>query len=212
MKRSIILIGSESYLGSHFKERLREEHSLILGVKGTGDSSDQTPKVSWSPGSALSAKKLVLEADRILDPLEEVWLVYSPWMGNDHPQEMSITAIEEAVNEHLRAYLFLIREIIMMAEEKGLTLRAFFGGPPQNSLAPLFNAVYEGLAGFIETLVKHRSIKKLRVFGYESLSDKVEKFADYVIKNLDHHQTGSWITFPEPLLPWQKRRRKRSIL
>lgn len=211
MKRSIILLGSESYLGAHIRERIQQDHELLIGVNGLSAEADKGSAIVWLPTSPLSSKKLVLEADRLLNPLQEVWVVYSPWMESGHTGELGITSIEEAVNNYFRAYLFLFREILVLSEEKELTLRTFFWSDTQNPPTPLLAAVYEGVASFLGNWIYRRKLKNLRVFGYESSSDKVDDFIDYVLKNMNRRETSCWYRFPEPLFPWEKRRRKRSL-
>ncbi len=212
MKRSIILLGSESYLGAHIRERVQHEHELLIGVNGLSADAHKDSAIVWLPTSPLSSKKLVLEADRLLNPLQEVWVVYSPWMEIGHAEELRITSIEEAINNFFKAYLFLFREILLLSEEKEITLRTFFWSDTQSPPTPLLAAVYEGVASFLENLMYRRNFKNLKVFGYESFSDKVDDFIDFVLKNLNQSPKSRWYRFPEPLFPWQKRRRKRSLL
>lgn len=210
MKRSILLVGGETYLGSQLVQRLGDDHHVLLATVHQSDST--LPRsVSWSVGSSLSAKKVILEADRILSPLEELWISPTLWIDQDVARGPSIATIEQALDRSLKGPLFLIKEALSLMEQRSLVIRVFFLGDRKNPPMPLSSLVYEGLGAYLRALIRNVGNPRLRLLVYETQTGTAEGFLDQVFEGLDRETRSGWYTFPRPLLPWRRTTRKRSI-
>jgi len=83
-------------------------------VKETGISLD------WNPGSPISARTLIIAAENRFE-LEEAILVCDPPSVRHAAADLSLANIEVLVNDHIKGWLFLVKELtaVFRAREKG---------------------------------------------------------------------------------------------
>jgi len=77
--------------------------------------------LDWNPGSPLSARTLVIATENHFGHIDEAILVCDPPSVRYAAADLSMTDIEVLVNDHIKGWLFLVKELasIFRTREKG---------------------------------------------------------------------------------------------
>ncbi|MCL2190898.1 MAG: hypothetical protein FWB79_02795 [Treponema sp.] len=86
-----------------------------------GESAGRETRVSldWNPGSAVSARALVLAAENRLGRVDEAILVCSPARALCAAADLKPVDIEVLVSDHVKSWFFLARELIVGFKARG---------------------------------------------------------------------------------------------
>ncbi|MDR2718586.1 MAG: hypothetical protein LBB89_11065 [Treponema sp.] len=77
--------------------------------------------LDWNPGSPISARTLVIAAENRFEHIDEAILVCDPPSVRYAAADISLADIEVLVNDHIKGWLFLVKELaaVFRAREKG---------------------------------------------------------------------------------------------
>ena len=67
--------------------------------------------LDWNPSSPISARTLVLSAENRLEHIDEAILICSPPSIRSSPAGLPLSAVEVMINDHLKGWFFLIKEL-----------------------------------------------------------------------------------------------------
>ncbi|MCL2805044.1 MAG: hypothetical protein FWD26_03795 [Treponema sp.] len=130
MTRGIFIAGNESTLGRAIEAEVfnkTEQFASALipnrlsdTLKTPDDVSDNERRLSldWNPSSPISARALVLAAENRLERIDEAILVCSPPTIRSSPSALPFSAVEILVNDHIKGWFFLVKEITAIFKER----------------------------------------------------------------------------------------------
>jgi NAD(P)-dependent dehydrogenase (short-subunit alcohol dehydrogenase family) len=129
MTRGILIAGNESSLCRAIEAETagRVAHYAIALIPNRlsgpvrpsagGDPSARQPEkmarfpLEWNPGSPISARTLALAAENRLEHIDEAILICSPPSIRRAAAELSLADIEIMINDHVKGWFFLAREL-----------------------------------------------------------------------------------------------------
>jgi hypothetical protein len=136
MTRGILIAGNESALTSAIElEAVRrvERYALaLLPDRLSGDtakiglqsqfsagSAEKRVSLDWNPGSPISARTLVLAAENRVEQVNEAILVCDPPSVRTAAADLSMVNVEVMVNDYIKGWLFLIKELAILFRTHG---------------------------------------------------------------------------------------------
>jgi hypothetical protein len=217
MTRGILIVGNESLLCAaiaaqaakrveHFVQALLPNR-LVDQNKGSPrasypsqGSADSAIPLAWNPGSPISARTLVLSAERQLEHIDEAVLVCAPPSLRRSAAEILPLDIEILVNDHIKGWFFLIRELagIFRARRVGtLALVVPDLGSGRDDQADLLGVpAAAAFRAFAQGLLASSSAEPYLTMGFSSQeAGENENFAAYIFKFIDEankRNSGKW--------------------
>ena len=129
MIRGILIAGNESVLLSAIEaEAAKRTESYVFAPiinrfpgAGPQPTTDSTARIllDWNPGSPISARTLVLAAENRLERISEAILVCCPPQVRKDAANLSFTDVEMLVNDHIKGWFFLVKELTAAFKAKG---------------------------------------------------------------------------------------------
>ena len=128
MTRGILIAGNESSLFSAAAaEAVKRVESFAAALipnrfplpEGTGVPPSRTEaaagivSLSWNPASPISARTLMLAAENRLGQINNAIIICCPPAVFKTPENLMPEEIEILVNDHIRGWFFLIRELVL---------------------------------------------------------------------------------------------------
>lgn len=128
MTRGILIAGNESTLfsaaASEAAKRVKSFASAVIPnrfpLPGNGlaapvkaEAPGGSISLSWNPSSPISAHTLILAAENRLEKISDAILVCSPPAVFKTAETLSPDDIEIIVNDHIKGWFYLIRELIL---------------------------------------------------------------------------------------------------
>jgi NAD(P)-dependent dehydrogenase (short-subunit alcohol dehydrogenase family) len=141
MTRGILIAGNESSLSAaiaaetakrveHFVSALipsrlselagsRSGRGTVLpnGGVSNGEGSPAIP-LQWNPGSPIAARTVILAAENRLEHIDEAILVCTPPSMRRRAAELLPADIEILINDHIKGWFFLVRELTQVFRAK----------------------------------------------------------------------------------------------
>ena len=209
MTRGILIAGNESTLSQAIAAEAakRVEHYAAAMIPGRLSGPPQLPSaqidgqalselaavsIQWNPGSPISARSLVLAAESRMEQINEAILVCAPPPIRRPVAELSLTDIEVMVNDHIKGWFFLARELsaLFRARRTGtLALVYSDSGPgggkddPADILGPPAQASFQA---FTRSLLAAAYGEPYLTTGFSCSEAGTETgFASFVFKVLD---------------------------
>jgi len=136
MTRGILIAGNESLLtGAIETEAVRRVENYGFAFIPDRFSADAVKPSSsalsehlhaagripldWNPGSAISARTLVLAAENRLGRIDDAILVCDPPPAGLAVNALSIADVEVLVNDHIKGWFFLVKELSAVFKKQG---------------------------------------------------------------------------------------------
>jgi hypothetical protein len=149
MTRGILIAGNESALTGAVEAETAgrvEHYALALipdrfsdpretrggpgfqAVKAAETPEEKAPAASpemarilldWNPGSPVSARTLILAAENRLGRIDEAILVCDPPPARRSAADLGFADVEITVNDHIKSWFFLIKEIAALFKARG---------------------------------------------------------------------------------------------
>jgi len=122
MTRGIFIAGNDSVLLSAIEAETakRAESYAVAPIYNRFSGEEPQPTagsgarilLDWNPGSPVSARALVLAAENRLERISDAILVCSPpQISREPPSDLSFSNIEIMVNDHVKGWFFLVKEL-----------------------------------------------------------------------------------------------------
>ena len=166
--------------------------SFDQSVSGAASSKQAAIALQWNPGSPISARTLVIAAENRLDKINEAILVCVPPSVRRPAAELTLTDIETLVNDHIKGWLYLARELSMVFRERkaGTLALAYYEtgtgeskDDPMDTLGPSALASFQA---FSRSLLAAAHDEPYLTMGFSCAGAGAETgFASHVFKFLD---------------------------
>ncbi|MDR1318454.1 MAG: hypothetical protein LBJ90_02430 [Treponema sp.] len=219
MTRGILIAGNESTLSQALEAEAakRVEHFAIAlipnrfsdparaspfrggaeGLSGT-DSAAEKPAdaaripLQWNPGSPISARTLALASENRLEHTDEAILVCTPPSIRRSAAELPRGDIEILVNDHIKAWFFLAKELaaLFRARRSGILALVYSelgsGGGKGDAADLLGPSALASFRAFTRSLLASASGEPYLTLGFSGQDAGDEAgFASFVFKILD---------------------------
>jgi len=109
----------EQFASALIPNRLLDGMTLTAETRSNNESSSGRIPLDWNPSSPISARTLVMAAENRLERIDEAILVCSPPSIRSRPAKLPFSAVEIMVNDHIKGWLFLIKELSAIFKERG---------------------------------------------------------------------------------------------
>jgi NAD(P)-dependent dehydrogenase (short-subunit alcohol dehydrogenase family) len=205
MTRGILIAGNESSLCHALSAEAakRVEHFAIAMIPNRLSEAPRYAKadspaekaplpLQWNPSSPISARTLVLAAENRLGQINEAVLVCSPPSIRRPAADLSLTDIEILVNEHIKGWFFLARELAaaFRARQAGTLALAFSeiaAGSVKDDAADILGPCAQAsFQSFTRSLCASAYAEPYLTLGFSNSDASAEAgFASFVFKSLD---------------------------
>jgi hypothetical protein len=219
MTRGILIAGNESSLSAAIEaeaaKRVERFALALIPNRLAGSAPGAVPESAppgsgariplvWNPGSPVAARTLVLAAENRLEHINEAILICAPPSVRRAPAELAPGDIEIMVNDHIRGWFYLVKE-----------LAAVFRARRAGSLALVFSEIGDGGRDDATDILGPAALASFRAFtrsvlataprepyltlGFSSSEAGTEgAFAAFILKLLDEgnkRNNGKWHKF-----------------
>jgi hypothetical protein len=186
------------------------------GVLNIGEGSSQIP-LNWNPGSPISARSLILGAGNRLGRIDDAILVCSPPAIRKRPSALSPNDIEVLVNDHIKGWFSLVRELALYFKNgAGFAQKDPVGGAGEGGVLAMVipdispggkddaadiagPAIAAAFRGFARSVLMASAGEPYRALGFSSAeAGGDEEFAAYIFKIIDEgnrRDSGKWFKF-----------------
>jgi len=139
MTRGILIAGNESAISRALEaetvNKVEQFAAALIPNRLSGtklSAADVKARIplDWNPSSPISAKTLVIAAENRLERIDEAILICSPPSIRSSAAELSFPDVEIVINDHIKGWFFLVRELaaLFTARSRG-TLAFVFPDP-----------------------------------------------------------------------------------
>jgi NAD(P)-dependent dehydrogenase (short-subunit alcohol dehydrogenase family) len=173
--------------------------SLIPNQSGSMRLADSPEMLDWNPGSPISARNLVLAAENRIGALTGGIIVCAA-PDNADAADFSPAGIDFIINNHVKSYMFLARELARRfhAAQSGTLALVLLEEPSSSLLAgPVFGA-FKSFAGNLLTNLNTEYFRTAAFVCEEKISPPMNEFAAYIFKTLSENKKldgGKWFKF-----------------
>jgi NAD(P)-dependent dehydrogenase (short-subunit alcohol dehydrogenase family) len=217
MTRGILIAGNESALLSALEaEAARRVQSYAAApipnrLDGAGGENPAPPpadkriSISWNPGSPISTRSLILAAENRLGRIDEAILLCAPPAIQGPAASLSLTGIEAMVNDHLKGWFFLVRELSILFKTRGagtlaLLIREPAASPARNAPPDLpGSAVSAAFRAFAQGLLAASFDEPYQTLGFICPEPgETAPLAAFVFKTMEEsggRNSGKWHKF-----------------
>ena len=155
--------------------------------------------IAWNLRSPLSARAVVMDAFNTLGSVDEARIVVSADTGRREFNEMSSADLEMAVDEGIKSFFFLTKEIFsaFRRQKRGVLSFALHDGGVE-VLPPAAAAACASFRAFASSLFAQYQNEAFRLYGYHSSSADTQAFARFLCADTGRTEKSSrrWIRFP----------------
>lgn len=187
MEDTVAVIGINTPLGKVLGRSFKDQGKKICGIsflsevkpeKGSG-----TLSVNWNRRSPVSAGTVVRMLSNQYKALEHIFLVYIPGLENSPFHELGSASIESTIDEQLKGYTFLIRELLSLIQrKKEISLHIIIHTGGAEVLAPQDAAAAGYIRSLASSLFTFYQNEKIYINGFESSAQVSEDFAGFILK------------------------------
>jgi NAD(P)-dependent dehydrogenase (short-subunit alcohol dehydrogenase family) len=217
MTRGILIAGNESSLTAAVEAETAkrvERYALALIVNRlpapAPPPAESVPgggriSLRWNPGSPVAARTLVIAAENRLERVDEAILVCGPPSVRRAPAELSPEDIEIMVNDHIKGWFYLVKELaaVFRARRAGSLALVFPetgpGGGRDDAADLLGPAALASFRAFSQSVLAAAVHEPYLTLGFSSAEAGAEApFAAFVLKQLDEgnkRNNGRWHKF-----------------
>ncbi|MDR2797256.1 MAG: hypothetical protein LBB80_02835 [Treponema sp.] len=216
MTRGILLAGNESSLSAAVavEAAKRVEYFAAAFIPNrladpveakTLPAAESLIPLHWNPGSPVSARTLILAAENRLEHINEALLICVPPSVRKHPGELVAPEIEIMVNDHIKGWFFLVKELTALFRVKktgtlALVLSELDPGGGKDEAPDLMGiSAVESFRAFTQGLLNSSLEEPFRILGFSaSESSNTVEFAAFIFKFLEEggkRNNGKWLRF-----------------
>jgi hypothetical protein len=216
MTRGILIIGNESALAEAVTMEAAKrvntvshafiQNRFIENRQVSAAFPDETTIIPlvWNPGSPISARSLLLAAENHLEHVDDAILICDPPAIRKKPSDFTPSEIDNLINNHIKGWFFLIREIILTfrSREKGnlCFVKAGISSGGKDDITDIAGPVVSAtFRAYAESILAASSGEPFRTLGFSSSELGSEsEFAAFIFKIIDdekRHDSGKWHKF-----------------
>ncbi|MDR3115259.1 MAG: hypothetical protein LBU25_07045 [Treponema sp.] len=216
MTRGILLAGNESSLSAAvaLEAAKRVEYFAAAFIPNrlanpleltTLPAAESLIPLHWNPGSPVSARTLILAAENRLEHINEALLICVPPSVRKHPGALAATEIEIMVNDHIKGWFFLVKELTALFRMKKTGTLALIlselepGGGKEDAPDLMGISAVESFRAFTQGLLHSSLEEPFRILGFSAAaSSNTGEFAAFIFKCLEEggkRNNGKWLRF-----------------
>ncbi|GHU08404.1 hypothetical protein FACS1894151_04240 [Spirochaetia bacterium] len=209
----------EQYAATFIPSRIEPEREKSLLLKAEAQKTE-VPKpdlkpesaiaegggfipLNWNPGSPISARSLLLAAENRLGQINEAILVCAPPPIRQQPETITPALIETVINDYIKGWLFLVKEITVLFKNRGagtlaLVLSETNFNIKDEEIDLLGPSVTASFRAFAQSLLAASIGKSYQTLAFSSDLKDDAGFAAYVFKLLEEgnkRYIGKWHKF-----------------
>ena len=212
MARSILVAGNESVLMSAITGEIQkkvEKYAVAL-IQNQVQYVDIEPAdfgkgripVAWNPGSPLSGRTLIITAENRLGRISDAVLVCSPPAMYRTPEALTPSEIDNQINNQIKSWLYLIRELAIYFRAKGSGSIALIM-PDTNGSETQVDLLGASAAGSFravaQELLNSAAVEPFQIMGFSfSEAGQEKEFAAWSCKIIEEgskKNSGKWHKF-----------------
>jgi len=197
MTRGVFIVGNDSALSraveaetvkrvdkfasAFIPNRLSETVSAELSSEF---NYEKRISLEWNPSSPISARALVLAAENRLENIDEAVLICSPPVS---PSGLSFSTVEIMVNDNIKGWFFLVKEIIktFKSREHG-TLALVFPDISSKEIDILGASALSSFRSLVQSLLSSANKEPYSTIGFSNSDSGNEvAFASFILKSID---------------------------
>jgi hypothetical protein len=160
--------------------------------------------LAWNPGSPISARSLLLAAENHLEHIDDAVLICDPPAIRKKPSDFTPSEIENLINNHIKGWFFLIRELMLTFRSCGkgnlclISSGISSGGKDDvpDIAGPIVSSSFKAYA---ESILTSAAGENYRTIGFSSSEWGNEgEFAAFIYKIIDEEKrndSGKWYKF-----------------
>jgi hypothetical protein len=213
MTRGIFIAGNESSLFSAIAaetgKRVESYAAAVIPNRFPQPGGGKPPKtelpgqvisLSWNPASPISARTVLLAAENRLGQINDCVLVCSPPTVYRPPDGLAPEEIEILVDDHIKGWFFLIRELVLYFRRSGSGTLSFVASETKagktihsDLLGPSAAFCFANYAGAVLASSADEPFQAMGFSGFET-SEK-SQFASWLFKMIDEsskRNSGRW--------------------
>jgi hypothetical protein len=215
MTRGILIAGNDSPLtaaiAAEAARRVKHFASALIPNRISETPREKPPPLppavplNWNPGSPISARTLIVAAENRLERIDEAILVCSPPPVRRQAGELIATEIEIMVNDHIKGWFFLVKEVtaLFRSRKKGtlaLVLSDILPGNGKDESPDLLRpSAAASFRAFIQGLLAASLRDPYQTLAFTSPETGTETaFAAFIFKILEENNkrnNGKWHKF-----------------
>jgi len=218
MTRGILLAGNESTLlsaiAAEAAKRVESYATAIIPNRfplpdGVIPIKQESPgkaiPLSWNPGSPISARSLVLASENRLTQINNAILICSPPAVYKTTSALTPEEIEILVNDHIKGWFFLIRELSLYFRRIGSGSLALVTLEPNPDTGKNIQTDILGPAAaasfrtFVNGILPMAANEPFQLMGFMGSEAAEEEFAPLLFKIIDEDgekkNSGRWHRF-----------------
>ena len=218
MTRGILIAGNESSLfsavGAEALKRVESFSSSLIPNRFTVSEGGTLPPpktetpngvipLAWNPSSPISARTLVLSAENRLKQINDAILICLPPAVFKTAGDLTPEEIEILINDQIKGWFFLIRELTMYFRRIGsgslsfVTPETSAGGGGKNTQTDILGpSAASSFRSFAQGILSTSVNEPFRVMGFTGYEAGVEgDFASWFFKIIDEDtkkNSGRW--------------------
>jgi hypothetical protein len=214
MIRGILIAGNESALATAVAAEAAKRVTNFVAAFIPNRFSDAVKEktvpstgtfLNWNPGSPISARTLVLAAENRLERIDDAILVCVPPALYKQPDELSSADIEIMVNDYIKGWFFLVKELaaVFKAKKAGtlslVLVETNANAAAKDSIDLLGPSATASFRAFTQNLLSSSLCDSFQVMGF-SASDTGDDnaFAAFIFKLIEEsskRNNGRWHKF-----------------
>ena len=220
MARSILIAGDESYLFSAIAAEAAKRADIFAtatifnrfpmpdgGQPLKMPATEKAIVLPWNPASSISSRTLVFAAESRMEQINDVVFICSPPELYKNAETVMPEDIEILVNDHIKGWFLLIREIVLYFRRVGAGSLSLVENNPaegligkrqsKNSNASLLgHAAVASFKAFADGIITSPLNETCQVMGFSSSeTDVKDKFAVWLFNTIDKgskKDSGRW--------------------
>ncbi|MDR1947813.1 MAG: hypothetical protein LBQ38_00300 [Spirochaetaceae bacterium] len=215
MTRGILIAGTESSLSAaisgeagrrveQFAAAFIPSHISDPGPERLAAEGSRLIPLSWNPGSPISARALVLAAVNRLEHIDNAILVCTPPSVRRPADELSPGDIEAIVNDYIKGWFFLVRELTIHLKTRGAGTLALVlsdigtAGVRDETVDLMGPSVAASFRSFAQGLLAASFGKPYATLAFSTETGEDAGFASFIFKHVDEggrRSSGKWFKF-----------------
>jgi NAD(P)-dependent dehydrogenase (short-subunit alcohol dehydrogenase family) len=205
MEKAAAIIGSNSPLGLAIAENCKHQGFSLASVAVSEDVKASRKNgsftISWNTRSPLSASTVVRSISNQFGQIQDIYIIYTPGVENRAFHDLPSSAIETIVDDQVKGYTFLLRELFALTrKKKNIFLHCIVYTGGSEILAPQDAAALGYIRSLISSLFTFYQNEDILFNGFESSSPDHDAFAAYIQKQTGDAKSKTnrkWFRFQE---------------
>jgi len=193
MKR-LVITDIHTELGFELLQRFLNQGDEVIAVQSSKESGFKLPKMAakpletiyWKKTSSLSTRNLIIKCKSICNSLDGALLLNLLPEENNSIEELSISAIEQTVDQWIKGPLFFIKDFMDYFKKlnRGMLSVITCYSEKNRNRAEFSTSLYDYFESLLNSLIKMHKQQEISIHGFFTKQLKQEICIEYLIKNI----------------------------